>query len=282
MTTTNTMSTKNTMLPPRAAAAQALPRGTLLAAVLAVAGFQLRRLFTLPRLAIAALGVLFPAAVLLAVRTTLSGSMDGTVVVILYALIPEAVCMLGLLVTMCPAVADELERGTWAHIAVRPHGRRALLLGTFVAAVAWTAAVALLALCLALATSGIAHPWRRFPLFACLVGLSCLGRAALFALPAVIVPKRALVASVGVAIVVEYLAGFLPAVVNQLTVSLRLRSLLVQGMGWGRQMPAGMQLLIDPNPAWVQCGAVVLLAGVLLGASVLILDRRQFPPSEEG
>ena len=279
MTTTNTI---GTMLPPRAAAAQALPRGTLLAAVLAVAGFQLRRLFTLPRLAIAALGVLFPAAVLLAVRTTLSGSMDGTVVVILYALIPEAVCMLGLLVTMCPAVADELERGTWAHIAVRPHGRRALLLGTFVAAVAWTAAVALLALCLALATSGIAHPWRRFPLFACLVGLSCLGRAALFALPAVIVPKRALVASVGVAIVVEYLAGFLPAVVNQLTVSLRLRSLLVRGMGWGRQMPAGMQLLIDPNPAWVQCGAVVLLAGVLLGASVLILDRRQFPPSEEG
>ena len=282
MTTTSTMSTKNSMLPPRAAASQALPRGTLLAAVLAVAGFQLRRLFTLPRLAIAALGVLFPAAVLLAVRTTLSGSMDGTVVVILYALIPEAVCMLGLLVTMCPAVADELERGTWAHLAVRPHGRRALLLGTFLAAVAWTAAVALLALCLALATSGIAHPWRRFPLFACLVGLSCLGRAALFALPAVIVPKRALVASVGVAIVVEYLAGFLPAVVNQLTVSLRLRSLLVRGMGWGRQMPAGMQLLIDPNPAWVQCGAVVLLAGVLLGASVLILDRRQFPPSEEG
>jgi ABC-type transport system involved in multi-copper enzyme maturation permease subunit len=249
---------------------------------LAVAGFQLRRLFTLPRLAIAALGVLFPAAVLLAVRKTLSGSMDGTVVVILYALIPEALCMLGLLMTMCPAVADELERGTWAHIAVRPHGRRALLLGSFLAAVAWTAAVAILALCLALAVSGMAHPWKRFPLFAALVGLSCLGRAALFALPAVIVPKRALVASVGVAIVVEYLAGFLPAVVNQLTVSLRLRSLLVQGMGWGRQMPAGMQLLIDPNPAWVQCGAVVLLAGVLLGASVLILDRRQFPPSEEG
>jgi ABC-type transport system involved in multi-copper enzyme maturation permease subunit len=279
MTTTNPI---GTMLPRPAAAAQAPPRGTLLAAVLAVAGFQLRRLFTLPRLAIAALGVLFPAAVLLAVRKTLSGSMDGTVVVILYALIPEALCMLGLLVTMCPAVADELERGTWAHVAVRPHGRRALLLGSFVAAVAWTAAVAILALCLALAVSGMAHPWKRLPLFAGLVGLSCLGRGALFALPAVIVPKRALVASVGVAIVVEYLAGFLPAVVNQLTVSLRLRSLLVQGMGWGRQMPAGMQLLIDPNPVWVQCGAVVFLAGVLLVASVLILDRRQFPPSEEG
>jgi hypothetical protein len=46
-----------TLLPPPTDGTRALPRGTLLAAVLAVAGFQLRRLFTLPRLAIAALGV---------------------------------------------------------------------------------------------------------------------------------------------------------------------------------------------------------------------------------
>jgi hypothetical protein len=31
--------------------------------------------------------------------------------VLLYALVPEMLCMLGLLVTMCPVVADELERG---------------------------------------------------------------------------------------------------------------------------------------------------------------------------
>ena len=54
MTTTNTI---GTMLQQPADDAQPLPRGTLLAAVLAVAGFQLRRLFTLPRLAIAALGI---------------------------------------------------------------------------------------------------------------------------------------------------------------------------------------------------------------------------------
>ena len=31
-------------------------------------------------------------------------------VAMIYALIPEALCVLGLLVTMCPVVADELER----------------------------------------------------------------------------------------------------------------------------------------------------------------------------
>jgi hypothetical protein len=113
------------------------------------------------------------------------------------------------------------------------------------------------------------------------VVLSSLGRAALFALPAVILPKRALVASVAVALVVEYLAGFIPAVVNQATVSLRLRSLLVEWMGWRQKLPVEMQLLIDPQPAWVQIAAIGVLAAVLLVAAVKILDFRQFPPSVE-
>ena len=83
------------------------------------------------------------------------------------------------------------------------------------------------------------------------------------------------------ALVVEYLAGFMPAVINQATVSLRLRSLLVQWMGWRQYMPVEMQLLIDPQPAAVQVAAVVVLAAVLLTAAAAILEYRQFPPSEE-
>jgi len=86
---------------------------------------------------------------------------------------------------------------------------------------------------------------------------------------------------VAVALVVEYLAGFIPAVVNQATVSLRLRSLLVAWMGWRQKLPVEMQLLIDPQPAWIQIGAVGILAAVLLTAAVTILEYRQFPPSEE-
>ena len=198
--------------------------------ILAVAGFQLRRMLAPQRVLLAILGAAFPAAVVLAARRIAGGLDRDFGVVLLYALVPEAVCLLGLLVTMCPVVADELERGTWQHVVVRPGGRRSLLLGTFLAAVGWTAGVALLALGLTLAAAGLSGSLRLGGMFAVLVLLSCVGRAALFSLPAVIVPKRALVASVGAAIIVEYLAGFLPAVVNQLTVSLRLRSLLVEWM----------------------------------------------------
>ncbi len=248
----------------------------------AVAEFQLRRLCTWPRLAMAAVGAVFPAAVMLAVGRASRGALPSDVAVaLLYALVPEAVCMLGLLVTMCPAVADELERGTWAHVATRPNGRRSLLLGTWVAAVIWTGLVALAALGLAVPLATIDEPGRVAALLAGLVGLSCAGRAALFALPAVVLPKRALVASVAVALVVEYLAGTIPAVVNQATVSLRLRSLLVGGMGWKRKLPTEMQMFIDPQPSWVHVAAVAILVVVLLGIANAILARRQFPPSDE-
>jgi len=249
---------------------------------MAVAGFQLGRMVSRQRLLLALLGVIFPAAVMLAVRRTAASGLDRDLAVaMIYALVPEAVCMLGLLVTMCPAVADELERGTWIHLAVRPGGRRALLVGTYLAAVIWTSTVAILAAALAVCVAGVSKPVPLVGMLGALVLLSSLGRAALFALPAVILPKRALVASVGVALVVEYLAGFIPAVINQATVSLRLRSLLVSWMNWRRQLPVEMQLLIDPQPAWVQISAIFALAAVLLVVAVKILEYRQFPPSAE-
>ena len=250
--------------------------------ILSVLVFQLRRLTTLPRLAMAFLGVIFPAAVMLAAGRASRGQIDPDLaVVLLYVLIPEGICLLGLLVTMSPVISDELERGTWVHVTVRPAGRASLLLGTYLASVVWTGGVALTALGASLLVSTVWNPKEVAVVFSGLILLSCIGRAALFSLPAVILPKRALVASVGVAIVVEYLAGLLPAVVNQLTISLRVRTLLVEWMDWRRQLPVEIQLLVDLKPAWVQVCAIFILSVVFLVVALFILERRQFPPSEE-
>jgi hypothetical protein len=147
--------------------------------------------------------------------------------------------------------------------------------------VVWTSTVALVSLVLAIQASGGQDTGRLIRVFTALVLISCAGRAALFALPAVIVPKRALVASVAVAFVVEYMAGFIPAVINQVTVSLRLRSLLVRWMGWQRNLPPELDLLIDTQPPWVHVMSVIALAAVMLFAASVILARRQFPPAEE-
>ena len=257
-----------------------LPEGNWFVAIRAVAGFQLNRLMTRPRLAMGLAGAFFPAAVMFAVIRTAPIDRNMTVVMI-YALIPEALCVLGLLVTMCPVVADELERGTWIHVTVRPGGRQSLLLGTFAAAVLWTGGVSLVSLMLTLFIAQPTQPIGLVVMFTALIGISCVARAALFALPAVILPKRALIASVGVALLVEYFAGSLPAVVNQVTVSLRLRSLLVEWMKWQKDLPIEMTLFIDDYSAPVQIVAVCILVFILLATATFILNRRQFPPSVE-
>ena len=256
------------------------PEGNHFAAIRAVTGFQLNRLMTKPRIAMGLVGALFPAAVMFAVIRTAPINRDMTVAMI-YALIPEALCVLGLLVTMCPVVADELERGTWIHVTVRPGGRQSLLLGTFAAAVIWTGGVSLVSLMLTLLIAQPTQPIGLVVMFTALIGISCIGRAALFAVPAVILPKRALIASVGVALVVEYFAGLLPAVVNQVTVSLRLRSLLVEWMAWRKDLPIEMTLFVDDYSAPVQIAAVCILVCILLTTAGFILNRRQFPPSVE-
>ena len=256
------------------------PEGNHFAAIRAVTGFQLNRLMTKPRIAMGLVGALFPAAVMFAVIRTAPINRDMTVAMI-YALIPEALCVLGLLVTMCPVVADELERGTWIHVTVRPGGRQSLLLGTFAAAVIWTGGVSLVSLILTLLIAQPTQPIGLVVMFTVLIGISCIGRAALFAVPAVILPKRALIASVGVALVVEYFAGLLPAVVNQVTVSLRLRSLLVEWMAWRKDLPIEMTLFVDDYSAPVQIAAVCILVCTLLTTAGFILNRRQFPPSVE-
>ncbi|MGI9176887.1 MAG: hypothetical protein ACR2IT_03410, partial [Pirellulales bacterium] len=95
-------------LPDAPSAADASRRhGSARAAIAAIwteVAFQLRRLLTLPRVAMALVGVVFPAAVMVAAHRAARGRLDPDLsVAMLYALIPEAVCMLGLLVTMCPA-----------------------------------------------------------------------------------------------------------------------------------------------------------------------------------
>ena len=49
----------------------------------------------------------------------------------------------------------------------------------------------------------------------------------------------------------------------------------------GEPLPVEMQLLVDPQPAWLQIAAVVVLVTVLLAVASVILEFRQFPPSDE-
>lgn len=255
---------------------------SLIGGVRAVLAFEFRRTLTLPRMTIWFLLTLFPPFIVGLLRYVGGGLPTAEAwTILLYILIPEVTCLLGLLLWMCPAIQSELEGKTWVYLAVRPHGRRTVLLGKFLTALAWSVSSALVALALALWIAAPPDRARILVVLSALVMISCLGRGAAYSLFAVALPQRAMVFAVAYTMIFEYLVGFIPALINQLTVQFHLRCLLIRWMGWAR-LPEGLKLFFDDSSVAYHLLVLAAYCGVVLGTSVILLEQRQFASSEEG
>jgi ABC-type transport system involved in multi-copper enzyme maturation permease subunit len=154
--------------------------------------------------------------------------------IILYGLIPQVVCLLGLLLWVSPLRNTELEGRTWTYLAVRPGGKTAVLLGKYFNGVLWTAATAILGLTLAFYV-GQPTVYDRTKLYAVLCLLiccSCCAYGAVYALLGVLFPRRAIVISVAYMLILEVLVSNIPAVISKVTIQFRLLSILLISMNW--------------------------------------------------
>lgn len=254
--------------------------------VWAVIRFEFRRSLTLPRILVWWGLVLFPVTIVGLLRYSESFQEEPTEAIIwgvvLFGLIPEAVCLAGLLLWMSPAIHTEMERKTWIYLAVRPEGRRAILLGKYFTALGWTISAGWTSLLIAAPLSGAAPVLQIGLVLSALVVLSCVGRGAVYALLAVISPQRAMVMAVAYTMVFEFLVGLIPALINQFTVQLRLRSLLVLWMDWSKELPSESQLLFDPSSTTQHLTLLGIHVFAALSIAIFVLEHRQFVTSDEG
>ncbi|NQT36191.1 MAG: hypothetical protein HQ581_01800 [Planctomycetes bacterium] len=249
-----------------------------LQATLVVFRFELQRTLTPARLAYGAGLALFPALVTLLMRTAGGGQLDAEM--ILFVLIPEVVCVLGLLLWAAPAVHAELEGRTWIYLAVRPGGRTAVLWGKYLTAVAWTAVTAWIGLTLALLVLQPSDAGRLWGVMAVLVLLSCLTYGALYSLLGTIFLKRAMSICVFHALVLELVVGLIPAVINQFTVQYHLRCLLAIWIRW-KKSPGEMQSWYGSAPAWQHVALLLAAVMVLMAIAGVILRYRELIRSED-
>lgn len=250
-------------------------------ATLAVFRFELRRTLT-PIRAVFWIGLAcFPPLIVALIRHNgghVGNSMQGAFP--LFVLIPEAVCLMGLLLWATPTIHAELEGKTWSYLAVRSGGKGSVLLGKYMAAVAWTAPAAWLALtlCLMIARPGVGalHLWT---VFAVLTAFSCLTYGALYVLLGIIFLRRAMVVAVAYTFISEVLVAMIPAVINQLTVQYHLRCLMAKWMHWN--LPPDMRLLFGMGPAWQHVLILLGATAALLTAAVLVLRQRELVKADE-
>ena len=253
-----------------------------LSATSAVFRFEFARAATPTRLAYWVGLALFPPALLTIIRIQIGPFYHfSQTTLMLFVLIPEVLCLMGLLLWATPAIHAELEGRTWCYLAVRSGGKGSVLMGKYLAAVVWTALLALLSLTLSvLIAAPPGNMLRLWTVFAVLIVLSCLTYGALCMLLAVVFLRRAMVAMVAYSVIFELVVGFIPAIINQLTVQYHLRSLLDEWLHV-RILPRSMQTPLQSAPAWQH---LLILAGAtlaLLTATIVILRKRELVRADE-
>lgn len=196
---------------------------------------------------------------------------------LLFLLIPQVLTMLGMLLWATPIVHSELEAQTWVYAVCRPGARKAVLLGKYIVAVLWTFSAACLAVSLAVPICGMANPIRTWVVLCILNFLSSMAYAALFVTIGTLIQKRSMVIAFLYSFFVEAILSTVPATVNQLTVSFRLRSIFFQLLDLKISSARQMERFFDvSNGVAVHVTCLALFVTLLMSVALWRVQATQF------
>ncbi len=251
--------------------------------VKAVVLFEWKRALTLPRMSWSLVLAIFPVFIVSIARFNYDTGdwTDEGIYFVLYALIPMLVAMLGTFLWTTPAVSAELERKSWVYLTVRPYGSTAVLLGKYVAAVTWVIPPAVIAVTASVLIAQPSQPGKAWTILTDLTLLAIPGYAAVYLLIGVVLPKRSMAIAVVYSLVFEVVLSNIPAVINQLTVQYRLRSLLVN---WTEMDFGGVlseQILGKPKPSVLHIVSLLIFTLIMLSLSVVVIRLREFSSAAE-
>lgn len=248
-------------------------------AAIQVFRFELARSLTPGRCVIWLALCLFPSLLIGTLRYQGGGNIpDQGMIIVSYVLVPQISCMLGLLLWATPVVGAELEAQAWIYIAMRRHGRAAIALGKYAVAVVWTVTYGLISALGVSALSGIEASFSLLATLVVTVILSSVSYAALYLLIGAAVYRRATVVAVVFSLVLEGMVSWVPATINQFTVSYRLRSIVTK---WMDIIPSGATVYFGEEPIWYNAGALIIYTILLLGVGLYLVQTREYPVQTE-
>ena len=249
--------------------------------VLAVLRFESIRSLTPGRLLACALLMFFAPILFAMIRNTANSLSPAWWSVLLFFIIPEVTCLLGLLLWASPILSGELEGKTWLYLAVRPGGKAANLWGKYISAIVWTTISALVSLLFSLSLVDSDQIFRLLATMSVLVILSCLAYGSLFTFLGVVFHKRAMVVAVGYTILFEGIVSLIPAVINQLTVHYHLRGLLIHWLAINtNELPLPEGTLGD-EPSWQHLGFLGVYTTVMLAVAYLVVHVSEYATADE-
>ena len=161
---------------------------------LGVALFELRRSFTVGRIALWCLMAGFPV-VLISLVLGLNDQRppETGLMVVIFILVVRVSCVMGLLLWATPVVNSEIEGRTWVYVVSRPTGSRSVVLGKYLVALLWAISAGLTSAAIVVPLAEVEEPFAFFRTLAVLVVLGSAALGAVFMLIGALVQRRAMV-----------------------------------------------------------------------------------------
>ncbi|MFP6576968.1 MAG: hypothetical protein VB912_17540, partial [Pirellulaceae bacterium] len=159
-------------------------------------------------------------------------------------------------------------------------GKSAVLMGKYLAAAIRTMLGTLAALLLSLLIARPVGGLQVFLVLGFIIVISSFSYAAVFVFLGAMFPKRAMVLAVGYCLVIELLVSFVPAMINQLSIQFRLRSILLTLMDFLEvngtwQPPRGFEDMLGNSSVMLHVGVLLILNVVLLVVANQLVCRRE-------
>ncbi len=242
-----------------------------------VLAFEGRRTRTRDRIACWFALATFPSLLMILLQSQAQREIPSEPLAIMsFYLVVQIGCMLGLLMWATPAIGSEIEAQTWVYVALRPHGKLAILLGKYMVATAWTASAGMLSAVAVAFASQHPQPLTLAGILIVLVILSCACYAALYVLIGVAFSARSTVVAVVYTLLFEGVLSTVPATINKFTVCYRLRSLLAE---WGNltELLQWIEELYASEPVWQHLVCLAALTFIALAVAVFLVGNKEFP-----
>ena len=267
--------------------------------------FELRRSFTVQRIAVSVVLALFPPTMLTLmigatkVAQASINSVDKPGVAreiqIVQGFAPFAivflvslVCLLSLLLWATPNVYSELEGKSWSFIASRPGGRISTYLGKFLASVLVSFGVALIALSLSVLIAdrmlSTPDPERLWMSLVAIYFIACFVYGAVFSMLGTLFYKRSMVVAAGYIMGFEVILASIPAVIGKLTVRFHLQELGIRWIGFFLPFENQREYKIlygDPWPTWANLAMLIGTGLITLLIGAIVIVNRQYITSDE-
>lgn len=249
----------------------------MLPAIIQVIRFEGRRTRTRGRVAIWLALAFFPSLLIILMQSQAPQTLPSDQLAIMtFYLVVQVSCMLGLLLWATPAVGSELEAQTWIYLAMRPHGKVAILLGKYIVAAAWTASACSISAVGVAVASQHPEPLRLAAALLALVSISSVCYAALYVLIGVAFSARATVVAVVYTLLFEGVLSTIPATINKFTVCYRLRALLAEWVNL-QDVRTAAQELFGYEPLWQHLASLAAYTTLVLALALLLVHSKEFP-----